>query len=482
MAVDYLAGSVATVLNATSAGASWGSYTYDSGSTGADRCLVVSVGHENGISSPTGITYGGVALTLQRTVTAGAGDNFSETIDVWTLTNPATGSNTLALSGTAGSQDAAIYAAVYTGVDQATPIGNTAINSALGPTAAASTTIVKQTEDNGLVWAFAHDQGASVFAAEASNTLLDYNYTALTGSAASTFGIGCRLTGNGAVLAGAVRTGGNAANQPSPEDNGVVVVELIAASAGPSPDSLNADDLESTSTVSTPSVAQTHNLSSDSLDSKSAVSTPTVVQTHQLTPLPVESPGELTQPSLSSASTVDSLTASDISSASQVSESAIGQIQNIAANGAESTSEASAPTLNQTHDLTSVSLQSLSQVSSSALTSVAGQDSLAANDVESASALSSPAIAQAHVLQPAMVESGTETSSTAIAQVHSLNSASASSASTASSPTLRDASQVLASPIKNTKATVSQSSYRAIAVTATYKAAIIQTDYKAEVA
>ena len=229
-------------------------------------------------------------------------------------------------------------------------------------------------------------------------------------------------------------------------------------------------------------VTSVDSLSANDISSASETSTATIDQTHSLSSTSVSSNSELTQPSLSSASTVDSLTAVDISSASQVSVPALGQIHNIAANDTASASETSAPTLRQAHDLTSVSIQSLSQVSSPSLQSVAGQDSIAANDVESASSTSEPALAQVHVLQSATVESSAETSSPAITQAHNLNSAGVSSASEVSSPTLIDASQVLTTPIKNTKATVSQSSYRAISVTTTYKAAIIQSDRRAGVA
>jgi hypothetical protein len=227
MPVAYLNGSVATLYNTVSVTANQ-SYPYDSLSTGADRILVVTTIAENGIGVPTGVTYGGVALTKAITVSPNSGDGFSETGDIWTLTNPAAGSNTLAFSGGGSGQDGAATASVYTGVDQATPIGNTAVNSALEGTEATTVSITKQSEDNLIVWTYVYDQGDKAMAAIADNMGLVLAYTDFISNRASSFGTGYRSAGTSSVLVGANRTSGG-----SSEDNGIAAIELMASPSGP---------------------------------------------------------------------------------------------------------------------------------------------------------------------------------------------------------------------------------------------------------
>lgn len=186
--------------------------------------------HENGASGPTAVTYGGVSLTLSKTVVVNAPDDFSETGYLWTLVNPPTGLNDVVISGNAGGRDGGATAAVYTGVDQASPIGNTAVNSALSPTSATTVSITKQSEDNTVVWAYVVDQGQGGLSAAADNTALVIAETALSSTKASSFGTGYRTLGVGVVLVGVVDSAGG-----SP-DNGIAAMELIASapvSTGP---------------------------------------------------------------------------------------------------------------------------------------------------------------------------------------------------------------------------------------------------------
>ena len=223
MAVAYLAGSVATLFNAT--GASYANpFPYDSGTTGADRFLVVTIMHENGASGPTGVTYGGVSLTQSSVINSDPTDSFSETGYIYTLVNPATGTNDVVISGSGGGVDGGATAAVYTGVDQANPIGNTATQLNVDPT---TVSITKQFEDNLIVWAYVHDQGSKGMAVIANNVGLVLAETSTDTNRASSFGTGYRSSGTGTVLVGAERTLDIAA------DNGISALELLAAAAGP---------------------------------------------------------------------------------------------------------------------------------------------------------------------------------------------------------------------------------------------------------
>jgi hypothetical protein len=78
--------------------------------TGSNLLLIVAVNNPN--QDITGVTYNGVAMTQQLAPT-GAGN-----LAVYSLLNPATGSNTVAATGMGGSSSVMIIAASYTGVKQ----------------------------------------------------------------------------------------------------------------------------------------------------------------------------------------------------------------------------------------------------------------------------------------------------------------------------------------------------------------------------
>ena len=225
MPVAYLAGSAATLFNEASGNYS-NPFAYDSGTTGVDRFLVVTVMHENGASGPSAITYGGLSLTQSAIVEVAPADNFSETGYIWTLVNPPTGTNNVVITGSADSLDGGGTAAIYTGVDQSGPIGNTATAARLSedPT---TVSITKQSEDNLIVWTYVYDQGSKGMAVIANNVGLVLAETSTDSNRASSFGTGYRSSGTGTVLVGAERTLDIAA------DNGIAAIELLAAAAGP---------------------------------------------------------------------------------------------------------------------------------------------------------------------------------------------------------------------------------------------------------
>jgi len=123
--IAYLSGSFDSNSSVDSSTTSW---AYDSGATGSDRVLVVFPVYENNTSADvTAVTYNGVPMTFQE-VYVDDGGGFAETIEAWTLVNPAAGSNTLSFTLSETGRDFGYSAAVYTGVDQTTPVGNTAIS------------------------------------------------------------------------------------------------------------------------------------------------------------------------------------------------------------------------------------------------------------------------------------------------------------------------------------------------------------------
>lgn len=105
-----------------------GSYSWSHTCTGSNLILFVGVEIFSASAlSVSGITYNGVALTkVDRIVAALEGNR--QDCELWYLVNPATGSNTIAvsLSGTADFTTA--QAASYTGVNQSNPIDTSNTN------------------------------------------------------------------------------------------------------------------------------------------------------------------------------------------------------------------------------------------------------------------------------------------------------------------------------------------------------------------
>lgn len=125
MAIAFLTGANGGSVNA----ASGANFSFDSGSTGSDRYLVVGVGTSPG--PVLSMTYAGVSMTF-----IGAANNGGQAEELWGLANPATGTNNLVITTTsAGGWEGAI--AVYTGVPggiQGTPATSTNQNSPMALT------------------------------------------------------------------------------------------------------------------------------------------------------------------------------------------------------------------------------------------------------------------------------------------------------------------------------------------------------------
>lgn len=156
---------------------------------------------------------------------------------------------------------------------------------------------------------------------------------------------------------------------------------FFIGTAAASGHALTADDIDSDSQISAPTVAQVHALTAADIDSDSQVSAPTVAQVHALTAADIDSDSQISSPALT-AEGEDALTAADIDSDSQVS----------------------APAITQVHALTAADIDSDSQVSAPTLTGP-GVNPLTANDIDSDSQISAPTFAQVHVLTAASIDS-----------------------------------------------------------------------------
>jgi hypothetical protein len=204
-------------------------------------------------------------------------------------------------------------------------------------------------------------------------------------------------------------------------------------------DDLTADDVESASEVSAPSLGQVHAITADDVESASEVTTPDVGQVHALTADDSESSSEVSAPSIGQ---VHALTSTDVESASEVStptasESSEGE-DSLLADNVESASEVSTPDIGQVHDLTADDVESSTEVSAPALSEA--DYVLTADVFESASEVSAPALAEVHVLYPNGVESASNVSTGTLAQVHVLYADDVEIASEVTAPRLGDPS------------------------------------------
>jgi len=171
-------------------------------------------------------------------------------------------------------------------------------------------------------------------------------------------------------------------------------------------DDLLAENVESSSEVTSPAIGQVHVLTADDVQSVSEVTSPAIGQKHVLAANDAESASEVSVPSVGQSNV---LTANDVESASEVTSPAIGQAHVLAANDAESNSEVSTSAIGQVHVLTADDVESNSEVSVPTLTE--GTNALLAEDVESISEITVPSIGQVHVLLANDVESSSEVSS-----------------------------------------------------------------------
>ena len=122
------------------------------------------------------------------------------------------------------------------------------------------------------------------------------------------------------------------------------VTIVVEPAGGAAADELTADDVESASEVTAPTVGQAHVLTATSIEAASQTSSPSVGQAHVLTTASIESASEVTAPAIGTTET-HVLTADDVESASEVTAPVIGQAHALLADDVESASEVTAPSV-----------------------------------------------------------------------------------------------------------------------------------------
>ncbi|MBX7207515.1 MAG: putative Ig domain-containing protein [Verrucomicrobiaceae bacterium] len=106
------------------------SFSYDSGSTGSNRILMVGISYrDNNSQTVSSVTYNGVALTQVGTSNIASGTPDGR-MYIYRLLSPATGAHALVVNWSAAlTQGSVIGAVTYAGVDQTTPTGTFVANS-----------------------------------------------------------------------------------------------------------------------------------------------------------------------------------------------------------------------------------------------------------------------------------------------------------------------------------------------------------------
>lgn len=174
---------------------------------------------------------------------------------------------------------------------------------------------------------------------------------------------------------------------------------------------LLAEDVQSTTEVATTVIGQTHNVLANDVQSLTEVTTSTLGQEHGLLSVFVQSSSELTTPALSEASTVDDLLSEDVQSTSEVSTAVVGQRHELLSTSVSSTTEVTTATLAGTHTLVNASVQSSSELTIPLLSSISSVDSLFANSVQSLSEALTSLLSQDHNLSVISVQSNSTLSS-----------------------------------------------------------------------
>ncbi|MCA9340451.1 MAG: hypothetical protein KDA17_06045, partial [Candidatus Saccharibacteria bacterium] len=204
-------------------------------------------------------------------------------------------------------------------------------------------------------------------------------------------------------------------------------------SGGGATDNLLADDVQSTSELTSPAIGQTHALNAADTQSTSETSTPAIGQVQALLASDTESASEVTNPAIQ---VVTPLLADDVQSTSEVSAPQIGQIHALTANPVESASQTGLPAVGQVHVLAANDIESTSQTD---LPVIGQAHVLAANDVESASELSTPALTElidVDALFAEDIQAASEVTTPSFGQTHGLAANDIQSISQLTYPTL----------------------------------------------
>ncbi|HSG69800.1 MAG TPA: hypothetical protein VLA12_05265 [Planctomycetaceae bacterium] len=186
MAIDYLATSYAVVDSSVTAANSSGAY--DSLATGTDRMLCVAFFYENDTvpQNITACTYNGSSLARPTNGKATRAGQFSESAEIWTLKNPATGSNTLAWTKADSGQDFVVVAWVMTGCDET--VGNSIAEVGTDQTA----DLVFANDESAAIWAAVDNRADQAPWTPATDNVEIAEGVIATGASGFTYSVGWR--------------------------------------------------------------------------------------------------------------------------------------------------------------------------------------------------------------------------------------------------------------------------------------------------
>lgn len=114
--------------------------------SGTNRVAVACIGFDGAAGlSITAVTYGGTPMVSAGAATRNTTSNAY--VQIFTLANPATGANTLAVTGSASVAEVYANLVSFTGVDQTVPVRAGTFNSGTGNSANPAITITSNAND-----------------------------------------------------------------------------------------------------------------------------------------------------------------------------------------------------------------------------------------------------------------------------------------------------------------------------------------------
>jgi hypothetical protein len=172
------------------------SFSVNAGSN-ADRFLVVAIAYIAAAGTVTGVTYAGQSMTNIRARTQYA----DGTAELWGIVNPASGSNTLAITGTTARYSVAIplYGVEQTSVAAATRSANDAVHTG-GAFTVGSLTGVQSTDlvvgncgaayiySDGISWSNLTERAEGQNSGAGVSAATDFNVSAPAGTAGGSYG------------------------------------------------------------------------------------------------------------------------------------------------------------------------------------------------------------------------------------------------------------------------------------------------------
>lgn len=128
---------VAVDAVSSAAGGSASNFSWAHTCSGSDRLLMLGIAWYDSIDTISSVTYNSVAMTAVPSSSKSIGQY---TVVLYYLTNPASGSNTVAVTFSGGVFDFGGGAISFTGADQTTPLGTAATASGTSTTPSVAVT------------------------------------------------------------------------------------------------------------------------------------------------------------------------------------------------------------------------------------------------------------------------------------------------------------------------------------------------------